>query len=348
MPIEDFVDVTVTKEGGAVTRQGFGTPVFLNANVIDPNRVNYYASLTEITDAGHLITSELYKWATIVFSQNPAPNRVASGRQDAGDAGDFVVTLVAMEVEDSTGWYFVNAEVRDDVNLTALAAAIEARKKVGVWQTSSAALLAGTGGNIGEVLRLAAYKRSFLLYHDDDTEYLDAGMTAIAAAADLDAPRGQITWALKQISGVPTDALTLAQETFVKAENANLHVEVGGRGVTTNGTSSEGEFMDVQTTLDWLFFRTQERVFAALATTSTKVPFTNEGIALVVGEVQAVMNLGVANGHLSGDVLPVVTAPDIADIQPADKTARLLQTVQGTGVLAGAIHKAKVNIKVTA
>lgn len=347
MPIEDVVEVTVTKEGGAVTRQGFGTPLFVNANTTQPNRVDYYASLQEILDAGFLSTSELYKWATIVFSQNPAPSRVASGREDVGDA-DLTATLDAIEADDATGWYFLNIESRVTADILLGSAWVNARRKIGIFQTSEAALRDGTGGNIGETLAALNPFRTALIWHATDAEYLDGGWTALGAAADLDAPAGQITFALKQISGVPTDTLTSGQETNIRTENANTYTEIGGRGVTLSGTSSEGEFIDVQTTLDWLFFRTQERVFAALATTSTKVPFTNAGIALVEGEVKAVLDLGVINGHLSPDTRPTVSSPDVSEVQPADKNARLLQTVEGDGVLAGAIHKAKVIIRVTA
>jgi hypothetical protein len=350
MPISDFVVVTVTKEGGAITRQGFGTPVFMNENSVQNISAPFatYADLAEILTAGFATTDSFYKWATVVFSQNPSPARVASGWWDITGTVAIDVAITAIETSNSPDWYFIAIDDRSDADITLAATTVEALRKVFIAQTSSSAMIAGTGGNIGETLRLASRERVSLWYHDDDTEYMDAAICGIAGAADLDAPGGVITFALKQLSGVPTSTLTTAQQSNITAENANYYVQIAGRGVTNPGTVAEGEFLDVQTTLDWTFYRIQEGIFRALSTTSTKVPYTNEGIALIAAEINNVLDQGVTNGHYSSDTPPTVITPDITEAQAADKDARILRGLEGRAVLAGAIHQAIVVVRVTA
>jgi hypothetical protein len=205
------------------------------------------------------------------------------------------------------------------------------------------------------VLQALNYKRVMVMWHDDDREYLDGGMTSIAAAADLDAENGQITWQGKQIVGVPVDDLSSSEisnaagdNEAAKGEGVNVHVEVGGRGFVSYGSSVEGEFMDVQTTIDWTEFRVQEAVFGKIATTPTKIPGTNAGIATITNEVLGVLNTGVANAHFSTDTTPVVTSPTNAERSTADKNNRTLRNVVGTAQLAGALHKTIIQVNVAA
>ncbi len=105
--------------------------------------------------------------------------------------------------------------------------------------------------------------------------------------------------------------------------------------------------MDVQTTIDWTKFRVQEAVFARIATTPTKVPFTAFGIATVVNEVLGVLTTGIGIGHFAADFPPTVTAPDITEVSEADKNARILRDVVGTAKLAGAIHETIIQVNLT-
>lgn len=350
MPLSDYVIVTTVKEGGAITRQGFGTPVFMNENSVQNISAPFatYATIDEITTAGFTTSDSFYKWAVVVFSQNPSPARVASGWWDITGTVGIDVAITAIETSNSADWYFIAIDDRTDADIILAATTVEALKKILIAQTSDAAMLAGTASNIGEVLRLASRARVSLWYHDDDTEYMDGAICGIAGAANLDNPGGVITYALKQLSGVPTSTLTTTQQDNVRTENANIYVQIAGRGVTSWGTVSEGEFLDVWTTLDWSYYRMQEGIFRALATTSTKVPYTTEGIALLAAEMNSVMQAGVVAGHFANDQDYTIITPDITEVQTVDKDARILRGLEARAVLAGAIHTTYVTVRVTA
>lgn len=351
MPISDHVVVTVLLTGGSVSRQGFGIPAFFNENTVQSTsaRWNTYSNLEEIVTAGFATTDQFYLWAQTVFSQQPAPTQVASAFwEETGGPETIDVAIAAVETTNGGDYYHASIDSRTASVITTAATSFEALKHYFWAQTSDADLLAGTGGNIGETLKTASRARTALVYNATDAEFSDGALCGIGAAAQLDAPGGAITFKFKTLRGVTASTLTTTQIANIIAENANYHMEVGGRNMYAEGTSADGEFSDVQHTLDWAFFRTQEGVFRAIATTPTKVPFTDQGIAAVLAELRGVCESGIENGHFSPDVAPVYRYPAIADVSAADKAARTLTGVEADVVLAGAIHKVNLTLRVTA
>jgi hypothetical protein len=348
MTIGRHVVVTVTKEGGAVTRQGFGVPAFFNDNSVQSTsaRFNRYASTAEIVDAGFTTSDQFYKWAAVAFSQQPAPQYVASAFWDVTGTETIDAAITAVEASNGTDYYHAAIDSRTDSIIILAATTFEALKKYFYAQTSDADLPAGTAGNIGEDLRLASRARTALVYNATDAEFSDGAMCGIGGAAQVDAPGGAITFKFKTLRGVTASTLTTSQLDAIDTEYANHYTVVGGRGILAEGTSADGEFIDVQHTLDWTYFRTQEAVFRALATTSTKVPYTNAGIGAVEAEIRGVLETGIENGHFDPEVEPIIVMPKKADIAAADLTARLLPDIDAQVDIAGAIHKVSCTIRV--
>lgn len=83
MALEDIVNLTITAASKTPSRPGFGTPLFACYKVPASftNRVREYGSLTELTDAGFLVTDPAYLMASKAFSQNPRPRKVKIGRR---------------------------------------------------------------------------------------------------------------------------------------------------------------------------------------------------------------------------------------------------------------------------
>ncbi len=262
-------------------------------------------------------------------------------------AEDMLTALTAINTENTKDWYGLNIETRNDADITAAAAFLSTLKKVGIFQSKDPDALTSTPANIFDVIALTQNKRVALVWHDDDNEYLDGAWLGRVLAADLDAENGAITWYGKQIVGVPADDLTDGEITSLESYNGNSNTIIGGRSFTQEGTSAEGEFMDVQTTIDWTEFRTQEAVFGRIATTATKIPGTNAGIGSIVNEVLGVLNSGVGIGHYTSDFPPTVTAPNSSQRTEADRNARILRDVVGQAKLAGAIHSTIIQVNVT-
>jgi len=171
-----------------------------------------------------------------------------------------------------------------------------------------------------------------------------------AACIGKIAPRapGSLTWKFKNLAGVVADDYyTSTEKTNLLGKNANIYTTVGDTGVTQEGVCASGEFCDVIRGSDLLTARIEENVYSDLVN-EDKIPFTNDGIAVINNRVlSTLITEGVDGGILAADPAPTVTVPDVADVAAADKAARLLKNITFTGTLAGAIHKTEIRGTIT-
>ena len=257
-----------------------------------------------------------------------------------GTDADLTVSLDAIELAGSDTWYITNIDTRTDADIALLGAWTEARVKIAIAQSDDLALVAALA------LQASNFNRTALIFHDDDSEYLDGAWTSSGGGLNLDVPGGVGIWGYRQLEGVPFDPVTGAQATAIFAADANLFGRNKGLNFTSKGTMASGRFIDVQTTVDWLKERIDEAVLSAFVGAVTKIPFTNAGINAIVAAISGVLTQGVNFGHLSTDVEPIIIAPDISEVSAADKATRTLTlTVEVT--LAGAIQKVIITVNVT-
>lgn len=145
VPITHYVDVSVSLEGSVAPPATFGTPMFVHQHSLESARLaGPFSSVADVLDAGHASGSPPALFAAAVAAQQPRARQFYIGRADAGDA-DYTETLDAIEAEDAASWYCAHIESRDDADIQALAAWIEARRKIAVAQSNAASLLAGEG-----------------------------------------------------------------------------------------------------------------------------------------------------------------------------------------------------------
>jgi hypothetical protein len=349
-PISHHVDVTVSLASANIDAYSFGSVCGIFDHSVTANRQDGpYTSLAEVVAAGFTAAAEaeVNAWATAVFAQDDKIDEVYIGREDVGDA-DWTATVTAVLAEDPLSFYILTAETRAEADILLVAAAIEAADppKIYIAQSSDAAILAGTPGNVALDLQAASYNRTALFYHATDSGlspngYLDGAIASSGGGLNVDGPNGQGTWKYRQLEGVASSDITSAEATEVYDADCNLF----SRGFTSDGVMSSGRFIDVTVSLDWLKVRLEEAILAAFLRTSTKIPFTNAGIATIVGAIEGVFSDGITYGHLSPDEPPTLVVPKVQDISAAAKEARTL-TLTGNAVLAGAIHKASLTINV--
>jgi hypothetical protein len=131
--------------------------------------------------------------------------------------------------------------------------------------------------------------------------------------------------------------LTGTHRTNLKDKKANTIQTVAGVNITWEGTVADGNFIDVTRGLDWLVDDMSKGVFGVLAA-AKKIPFTDNGIAIIEKEVIASLDRAVARGILADDTLPVVTVPKSVDVDSNDRALRTLPDLKWTARLAGAVH----------
>ncbi len=260
--------------------------------------------------------------------------------QDHADPG-IAADLDAIKLQDNS-WYFILYPFNSKACALVIAAWAEAAEKIYIAQTSDSnnvtLALGGdpTTSTMGQA-KTSAYARTALIYHSAPDAFADAAWCGLCAPLDP----GSETWKFKTLAGVSAVAMTATHQTNVDAKSGNHYQTIAGVNITAEGVVSAGEFIDVIRFRDWLKARMAERIFAHLAA-ANKIPYTDEGVAVIQGDVQAQLDEGVLVGGLAASPKPSVTVPTVASANPADKTARLLKNVKFTATLAGAIHKLEI------
>jgi hypothetical protein len=223
-----------------------------------------------------------------------------------------------------------------------IAAWTEANQKLYIAGMQDSVILSALTTDISSNLKALSYARTSGWYHQDNGVFLDAGV----AGKCLPLAPGSETWKFKTIAGVPVQTFTATQQANLKTKRTNYYYSVAGIGITTEGYVSSGEFVDTIRGRDWLAARLQTRILTLLLN-AKKVPYTDQGIALVESEVRAQLNEAVAQGYLAASPSPTVTVPLAASVSSTDKTNRVLNNVLFSAVLQGAIHSGAISGSVT-
>lgn len=283
-----------------------------------------------VTDGVGSLTVEVSTPGTawsISVSSNLVKTDVASTESWA-DALDAV-----QEVNDD--WYALTAETRVEADILALAASIEAQRKI--YITVTADPVAVTTGTTDIAYQLAA-----LNYDRTGIVYLTSAATqfpeCVWVGSQLPEVPGSNTWNLKQGSGITVDVLSETKKVNLRDKKANFYTRRAGVEIFQDGIMASGEFIDVMIFVDWLYARLQEAIFFRLIN-SKKIPYTRRGAAIIENEIRTVLSQGVANGGIADDTPYVVISPDPLNISPTLRAQRTMGDFTFTARLAGAVHK---------
>lgn len=276
---------------------------------------------------------------SVVLTSNPNSNMVLT--ETTANVGAASELLRVIDTDDD--FYFVLATSRTEQDILQLAETVEGLVKLYFFDTDEAdskdlPAMTDTTSIFGQ-LKALGYDRTAGVWSEDLDNYPAAAWVGKCAPKDP----GSITWKFKSVNGVtPDDTLTPTEKGTIQDKNANTYTTVGGNAIFENGTVMGGEFIDIMHGTDFISARIKENVFFAL-TSEDKIPFTNGGIAQVVLQIESVLRLAIDQGILSEEPSPpVVTAPDITEVPIADRAARFLQGIEFEGYYAGAIHKVKI------
>jgi hypothetical protein len=197
--------------------------------------------------------------------------------------------------------------------------------------------------DIGYVAKTAAYGRTGVFFNraGGNLSNIDAAILGSRLTADP----GSDTWAFKTLPGIPADSLTDTEIAALQGKRVSFYTTAADVNFTNGGQVAGGEWIDVVRGLDWLRSELQIAQFA-LALNRAKIPFTDVGIAMVVGVIKSVFKRAEKVGLFAPNSTDV-SAPAAADVSTADKAARHLPDVVGSGVLAGAIHSTTVSATVS-
>ena len=256
-------------------------------------------------------------------------------------------TMSAVMASDSDFYGIVLAS-RDKDDIMAMAEWVETQTKLfGTSTAEQGAKDSETDTDLLSMLKAKNYYRTFTFYHElADSEYLEAGVMARCFAIE---PGGE-TWANKVLSGLTADNLTETEYLAISGKNGNTFETFRNKSITQNGKVAGDEWIDVIRFRDWLQEEITVNVFNLLIN-SDKVPYTDAGIALVENQIRQALLLGQRRGGIAPTEYDednnenlgfTIEMPLAANIPANTKAQRLLEDVNFTARLAGAIHVVEI------
>lgn len=265
-------------------------------------------------------------------------------------AEDFDAAITAIE-SINNDWYAMGGikKYRDDTVTEDMADEIESRRKMFLIATNDAnTVVLGSTSTFAYYLKNANYKRSAVIYHDNDNLYPDMSWMGQQLPKDI----GSTNWAYKTLAGIaegaevdiPSVSLTESQKDAALDVNANVYTTTLAADFTYFGTmgggknvDKEGEFIDIIRNIDFLQARTEEGLLSLLLEKDI-IPFTNAGITIVDNRLKSRLDeFGVKQGILvAGSV--VTSFPKRSDVSQSDRDDRLLPDGSFTAELQGGIN----------
>ncbi|MGG0619738.1 DUF3383 family protein [Bacillus altitudinis] len=338
MPLSDVkVKIDILKP---TTLVGLGIPLILVKNTSATESVyREYGSLESLKQ-NYGESTATYKKAAAIFAQGDnAPNKVAvASFGHEFETGDTENPKQVFSVRNALEEYFDK-----DFHFVLLAAVnaedrLEASK---FFEEKSYKFVVLKVASLDELEQYTGKDRTIVFHHPLVDEEPDAAL--IGAIANK--PVGSVTWKFKTLIGVtPQDFKVDTLENIHKA-GAIAFVTKAGRNQTSEGITGSGEFIDVLHGKDWVKLNIETSIQTALSTTD-KIPYTNEGFALLESQIINVLETAFTNGIIAPDEdgQPVysVQSKGRSEMTDENRKNRVYDGLSFTFELAGAVHTAEI------
>lgn len=331
-----FKDVVVNIQRLTAALDSASTSMCLILTTASTKAYKEYSDISAVA-VDYISSTEAYKAANALFSQEPKPAKVAIVGITVPESGTF-----ADVIDDLNGVYAAHSDfnylVTDqtlEANLTALAG----------WATSHKVFYVATIP-VNAVGTIANPESDYVVYivHDVKAQYADAALVGKLSTYEP----GSATWMFKTLNGI-TPVVYDDQATMVgliNDEHFMTYVKKYGVNMTTGGYLTSGEYVDVMLGVQWIQQEMELRIQSLFLNTA-KVPYDNGGIALIAAEVDATLRVATSMGIIrkgeGGLGEYEITIPDISEIATNDIANRELNDISWTAYLAGAIHHVQIS-----
>jgi hypothetical protein len=337
--------------------------------VVSPGNFGVYLNPTDVgTDWG--TSSEVYAMANLIFSQQP--NIITGGGSliiaAQGSSETLAAAIARLEPLVFFGGVLWAGYAPSDGDILAAGAVVQPLRKM-LFASSYLAASVDTGEIFDDVKAAGYTYVRCLLYtiSAQSARYMAAAYAGRAMSTDFSGSLTTATMHMKELVGVlPDPSITQAILNKCKTVGADVYINIGGlsKVFCTGGNT----YYDSVYNLTWLVFALQVAGFNAIATTSTKLPQTETGMAVLRGAYLNVLTQAVVNGYSAPGTWngaipfgsPAVFSRNVAQLgfylysapvstqSQADRLARKAPLVQIAVKEAGAIQSSSVIVNIQA
>lgn len=328
------VKIDLTKPIGTV---GFGVPLLLVENAAKAVEYAEVSNLEELASAGITADSDAYKAAQLIFAQAHAPKQIAVCAVTTAAA----TALADVKLTDKNWRQLIVINDGDsESSVQAISTAVEA--------LPGKMYFAGLEVDDTTTITVTDLRRTVLFYCSA-TEVVPVPVAALVGEIAGRAA-GSFTYKNLILTGVEAQELTDAEITAIHKKGGITFVQKAGDRVTSEGKVAGGEYIDIIDCEDYIIqqmtYKTQK-----VLNSSAKVPYDNNGIALLesvaVDVLQAAYNNGMIATNPDGTPAYSVSYAMREDTKESDRANRLYLGGSFTFALAGAIHECVITGSIT-
>lgn len=358
--VKNYIDVQITRQTSFLPRQSFGLSLFIGHTVLSPVvRVATYASITEVA-AVYTTTDPEYLAAADFFAQGGNAKQLLIGYKASGET--YVQALAAIQaIRDD--FFAVAIQSTTPSDQTAVGAwALSQPREIQAWFRSAVADIINvvTGSDtttVPALLKAASNNNARVTYYTNSWSSTNLTgrfpeLAQMARVLTVDENKvsgpGSTAWYLQPIVGFIGDNFTTTQRRNMEDKNVEYLFNDGARTVTNGGKMAGGEWGDIMHGVAWVEARTGEAVYDTLQGFSnrlSKVPYNDEGIAVIADAVRKVLNIAVGTSFI--DEGYDLTVPAVEDTLAQDRASRTLKDVRFVAKLSGAIKYVEIRGIVT-
>lgn len=304
--ILDF-PVKIERKTLGVSERGFGTILIYDSELVMDYTILLPETLEELLEKD----SRTYKLAQKLFMQSPSPQEVAVfGGEDIA------------EVAHKDFFFIVSPDN-----------SIETIEELATFAAVNDKMYAFTFTDIelAEQISELENENTIAMYHDDKEAFAGEAL-AVVMSYNVGGKTGKF----KNLVGVKEAKLTATELKELTDLDINTYVRKLGVLQTTEGLTTSGEYIDVKLGEYWIRFRMEERLHH-LALNNDKIPYTNQGIGMMVGVVESVLKEASDRGILIEGQY-IVDYKRREEVSSNEVANRDYSHIRWAATLAGAIH----------
>lgn len=228
------------------------------------------------------------------------------------------------------------ADQQTNDNQMTVAKWAEGNNKVFGWADGDENILvAGTQNSFARA-KAQNLQRTICVYDasENGDEYPEVSILGRAATVNFNVANSALVLAFKQGPGITTADLSSNQLAALELVRGNAFINVAGNVMFYNGRMADGTWFDTVQGVSWLTQKVQVNVFNLFYTSTTKIPWTETGVALVNQQVTLALELARTNGLIApGYDNEGVFYPDGYKVMSTDLS--LLQSQKGERIWEG-------------
>lgn len=335
MAYDVSVKIDLTKPIGKL---GFGVPLILLEKATKAVAYTEVSSVAEVVAAGFAVTTDVYKAAQLIYAQENAPKQIAVCAV-TGDA----VTALADNTLVNKGWrqLIVISEGDDASAVPDIITAVET--------LDGKLYFAGLDVDDDTAITTSGIRRTVLFYCNatEDAPVPVAALVGDAAGREA----GSFTYKNLILKGIEAQELSDAEIEAIHKKGGITFVSKAGDNVTSEGKVVGGEYIDIIDSEDYIIQQMAYRTQKVLNSTA-KVPYTNNGIALLesvaIDVLQGAFNNGMIATKEDGSPDYSVSYALREDTTEENRAARKYLGGTFAFALAGAIHYVEITGTITA